>query len=157
MIHAYKMIKQNDVFILSIVTSFVALEDDNLDMLRGLLPTMKRLVKDVYNAAVEMGPFIEARPSGKLPLWAVQSENIVNQYPALMIKLRALDTIVEQQRVTEVRRELATMFKISATIQLQLLKVSPQRNGQYKRGKLPRPVLFIKGFQMEQFSEEIKK
>lgn len=138
--------QQNDLLVLWLVIILDQLKKDNLGMLEALLPFMKEEIENVYEAAVELGPYIENRPSDKLPLWAKQASRIVDQYPALMIKLRGLEPKIKANRVVEIRRAIVEAFNTTARIQVALRRIPTAKNGI--------PVLFFQPVNLDRFTEK---
>lgn len=116
--------RQNDLLVLALYESYYELKyEGNFDLLAGLLPIMLERASAIYEAAVEVGPYIENRPSDKLPLWAKQCNRIVKEYPAIMMRLRGLDRKIKEQRIIDIRRILLEVFTTTAQVQVQLLKI----------------------------------
>jgi hypothetical protein len=121
---AETIVSQNDLFVLSLVICHKHLKADNPGMLAGLLPSLMECVKIIHAAAVELGPVIENRPSDKLPLWAKQVNRIVDEYPAVLLRLHDIEPLLRQGRVIEIQRIVVELFNISAAIQVQFIKIA---------------------------------
>lgn len=118
------IVSKNDLLVLSLVICHKELKADNPGMLAGLLPSLEAGIRVIYEAALELGPLVEQIPANELPLWARQINKITNEYPALILRLRELQPILRAGRVIEARRAVAELFKITATIQVQFIKIA---------------------------------
>jgi hypothetical protein len=147
--HAQIILQHNDLLLLSLVVSYNELKTkDNLGMLAGLLPSLEKRATIIYSAAVELGPYIEALGGGMPPLWATQTNRIVKDYPALLLRLKEIEALIRPQRVIEIRRMLVEVFTIAAPIQIELMKIGPA--APKKR------ILFLPPYKLTQISEELK-
>jgi hypothetical protein len=122
--YAETIVSKNDLLVMSLVISHKELKADNPGWLAGLLPSLEAAVTIIYEAALQLGPAIENRDSTKLPLWAKQVNRIVDEYPAVLLKLKELGPILKAGRVIEARRAVVDLFKITATIQVEFMKIA---------------------------------
>lgn len=117
------ILSQNDTLILSSLICHKRLRNESLEMLKGLLPDLIDGVKTIYEAAVQLGPLVENRASDKYPLWAQIVNQITEEYPILIIQLRALQSKIPQQRMDDIRAELAEVINTAARVQVKLMRV----------------------------------
>jgi hypothetical protein len=118
------IVSQNDLFVMTLVICHKHLKSDNPRMLAGLLVPLQDCAKIIYEAAIELGPIVEEIPADELPLWARQINKIVKEYPAVLLRLKELEPILRAGRVIEARRCIVELFKISAKIQVQFIKIA---------------------------------
>jgi hypothetical protein len=152
---ANKIVTQNGAIVLLLVNVHMELKAGNVGMLEAVLPLLIDGAKSVYENAIQMEPFIERETVTKVPLWGKQSRLIVKEYPALITRMALLQDVVKSQRMTDFLREIAGMFKLTARIQLQLLKISypdPQPGA-----KDERPYYVVSVPEIQRHSEQINK
>ena len=126
--YAETIVSKNDLLVLSLVISHKELKADNPGMLKGLLSSLEAAVKIIYEAAVQLGPAVENRDSTKLPLWAKQVNRITEEYPAVLLRLKELAPILKAGRVYEARQAVVELFNITASIQVQFIKIALDKN-----------------------------
>lgn len=152
---ANKIITQNGAIVLLLVNTHIELKAGNIEMLKAVLPLLIEGAKSVYENAIQMEPFVERETVTKVPLWGKQARLIVKEYPALITRMVLLQDAIPSQRMTDFLREIAGMFKVTAKIQLQLLKISyPQQPPGVEE---ERPYYVVSTPEIQRHSEQINK
>lgn len=95
------------------------LKIDNPGKLEEVLPSLKRRVGVIYQAAKK----IKGNFSRKPPTWFDVSQQIREDYPETRTKLFGLERKLQKQKFDEVRRDLISIINTVVNIHFDILRI----------------------------------